>query len=265
VANAKKIPHPVSKRPSALQPLERLHADIVESPVPNASGKRYWASVTDEFSRWTWVLFLKNKSDFKEAFLGLLLPLEGTPNRRVQALHTDRGGESMSNDLRKILHTCGIATSATSAGSPESNGIAERTQGFIKIMMHPVLLASGLKPALWSECAAAATYVRNRLPHRLLHDKRPYDVLYGVLPDLSKLRIWVSMGGAKPYPLLSALLKGKAVAMVGYGDTSNWAPQDGYRVWDGNKVFVTRNVQFDEVPLLSGYARRNTVGGFSVT
>jgi hypothetical protein len=158
VANAKNVPHPISKRPSALQPLERLHADLVESPIPNVSGKRYWASVTtDEFSRWTWVLFLKNKSDFKEAFLGLLLCLEGTLNRCVLALHTDRGGEVMSNDLRQFLHTRGIVTSTTSAGSPESNGIAERTQGVIKSMMRPALLASGLKPGLWSECVAAAT------------------------------------------------------------------------------------------------------------
>jgi hypothetical protein len=53
VANAKNVSHPVSKRPSALQPMEQLHADLVESPIPNVSAKRYWASVTEEFSRWT--------------------------------------------------------------------------------------------------------------------------------------------------------------------------------------------------------------------
>jgi hypothetical protein len=69
------------------------------------------------------------------------------------------------------------------------------------------------------------------------------------------------MEGANPYPLLAGLLKGKAVARVGSGDTSPWAPQDGYRVWDGSKVIVTREVHFDEVPLPLGYVRRNTMGG----
>jgi hypothetical protein len=50
------------------------------------------------------------------------------------------------------------------------------------------------------------------------------------------------------------LLKGKKVAMVGYDDALPCAP-DGYRVWDGNKVFVTRDVQFEEIPLISGQGR----------
>jgi transposase InsO family protein len=86
----------------------------------------------------------------------------------------------------QCLHSCGIVTSTTSAGSTESNGIAERAQGVLKRMMRPDLLASGVAPALSSESHPCP---QSSPPHRSLHENSPNEILHGVLPDRSKFRI----------------------------------------------------------------------------
>jgi len=54
---------------STNKPLELLHIDLF-GPIQTASlsGKRYGFVIVDDFSRFTWVLFLKNKYDSFEAF-----------------------------------------------------------------------------------------------------------------------------------------------------------------------------------------------------
>lgn len=46
-------------------------------------------------------------------------------------IHTDRGSSFMSEELRNFLHSRGIATSRTTAYSPQANGQVERLNGTI--------------------------------------------------------------------------------------------------------------------------------------
>ena len=52
----------------ALAPLELIHSDLMSFPTPPFFGARYVLTFIDEFSKHTWVYFLKYKSDVFDSF-----------------------------------------------------------------------------------------------------------------------------------------------------------------------------------------------------
>ena len=61
--------------------------------VPSLGGSRYYVSFIDEFSKMTWIYFLKKKLDAFERFLEFKSLVENQTNRKIKVLRTDNGGE----------------------------------------------------------------------------------------------------------------------------------------------------------------------------
>ena len=53
--------------------------------------------------------------------------------------------------------------------------------------VHAMLTDSGLPKSLWVEAFNTATYVRNRTLTSVLDGRTPYDMVYGIKPDLADL------------------------------------------------------------------------------
>jgi hypothetical protein len=94
---------------------------------------------------------------------------------------TDNEGELSKGGMRKICEE-GIRLSTTVPYHPASNGIAERTVGVL--MLHD----SGLPKFLWAEAFSTATYVHNMTSKKALGGLTPFEVLYGMKPDVQDLR-----------------------------------------------------------------------------
>ena len=61
-------PFPVGRASCAKAPLELIHNDLMSLPTPSFSGAQYVLTFIDDFSRRTWVYFLKYKSDVFDSF-----------------------------------------------------------------------------------------------------------------------------------------------------------------------------------------------------
>jgi hypothetical protein len=63
------VPHPAKNVLTTTRPLELLHMDIF-GPVAYVSigGNKYGFVIVDDYSRYTWVLFMKDKSKVHEIF-----------------------------------------------------------------------------------------------------------------------------------------------------------------------------------------------------
>ncbi len=53
--------------------------------------------------------------------------------------------------------------------------------------MHTMLTDSGLLKSLWVEAFNTVTYVRNRMLTSVLDSRMPYDMVYGIKPNLADL------------------------------------------------------------------------------
>jgi hypothetical protein len=108
-----------------------------------------------------------------------------------------------------------------------------------------MLVHSAAPTAFWAEALATATHLVNRRRCRATGQVTPFELLFGVPPDYSELRVF----GCLCYPNLSATAPNKlaprsvACTFIGY-------PSDhrGYRCFDleSRHVYTSRHVVFDE-------------------
>ncbi|CAH9057264.1 unnamed protein product [Cuscuta europaea] len=73
--------------------LETVHTDICGPITPSSfSGRRYFITFIDDYTRKTWVYFLKEKSEAFKTFKNFKAEVEKTIGLKVKALRSDRGG-----------------------------------------------------------------------------------------------------------------------------------------------------------------------------
>eukprot|EP00253_Pinus_taeda_P009176 PITA_09176 len=80
----------------ASAPLQIVHSDLCGPlPVASFSGCKYFLTFIDEFSRRTWVYFLKLKSEVFNTFLAFKAFVEKQSGHQILKLRTDNGGDML--------------------------------------------------------------------------------------------------------------------------------------------------------------------------
>jgi len=87
--------------------------------------------------------------------------------------------------MRDICKRDSIKLHTTVPYHPASNGVAERAIGVLTATARAMLHDTGLPKKLWVEAFSTATYLRNRTPTRALDGLTPFELLYGMKPDLA--------------------------------------------------------------------------------
>ena len=86
-----KNPFPKSE-PKTKGTLELIHSDVC-GPIPSTylSGYEYYVTFIDEYSRNTWIYFLKTKSEVFGKFKEFNALIENHTERRIKTLKRDNG------------------------------------------------------------------------------------------------------------------------------------------------------------------------------
>ena len=97
-----------SKR--AKQILELVHSDVFGLVKVSSLGKSmYYVSFIDDFSRNTWIYFLKMKSKVFDRFKEFKALVENETEKKIRVLRTDNDGEFCSKEFEEFYKKCGIA------------------------------------------------------------------------------------------------------------------------------------------------------------
>jgi len=226
--------------------LDLIHMDLC-GPLEESIGKsKYIATFLDDYSGYSAVVLLKQKSDTYNAIRDTFSMFETQTERRIKAARSDNGGEYMSNILREYFKEKGIDHQTTMAYSPQSNGKAERLNRTLMEKTRAMLSEANLPESLWGEAITTANYLRNRSP-TANKDLTPWELFFGKKPDLSNLRpfgceAFVHIPKKKRSKLGDTAEKG---IMVGY-------MPNGYRILlDDNTVQTSRDVVFNETDTLT--------------
>jgi hypothetical protein len=100
----------------AKKPLELIHSDVF-GPVKQTSVSGMWYMVTfiDDYSRYVWVFFMKEKYETFSKFLEFKTTVEGEVRKKIRCLRSDNGGEYTSEEFNRYLKECGIRHQFTCA------------------------------------------------------------------------------------------------------------------------------------------------------
>lgn len=118
---------PKESESRAKKPLELIHTDVCGPIKPGSLGNsNYFLLFIDDFSRKTWVYFLKQKLEVFGVFKKFKAVVEKESGYKIKAMRSDRGGEFTSNEFQEFCEANGIRRPMTVPRSPQQNGVAER-------------------------------------------------------------------------------------------------------------------------------------------
>jgi transposase InsO family protein len=95
-------------------------------PTSSISGYVYYVSFIDDYSRKTWIYFLKSKDEVFSKFKEFKALIENLSERKIKILRSDNGGEYTSKEFVSFCRDVGIKRELTTPYNPQQNGVAER-------------------------------------------------------------------------------------------------------------------------------------------
>jgi transposase InsO family protein len=91
----------------------------------------------DDYTRMTWVCFLKKKSKAFECFRVFKELVENETDLKIKCLRSDNGGEFTSNEFRDFCEEQGIKRQFSTTRTPQQNGVVERKTKLYKKWPEP--------------------------------------------------------------------------------------------------------------------------------
>ncbi|GJR86296.1 integrase, catalytic region, zinc finger, CCHC-type containing protein [Tanacetum coccineum] len=217
MGKSKKIPHKPKSEDTNQEKLYLLHMNLC-GPIRVASvnGKKYILVIVDDYSRFTWVKFLRSKD------------------------------EALDFIINEYYEKVGISHETSVARSPQQNGVVERSNRTLIEVARTMLIYTKALLFLWAEAVATACYTQNRSIIRLRHGKTPYELLHDKPPDLSFFHVF----GALCYPTNDNENLGKLQPKADIGIFIGYAPtMKAFRIYNRRtkRIIETIHVDFDEL------------------
>jgi len=127
------------------QPLEMLHMDLCgPMRITSRGGKRYVLILVDDYSRFTWTLFLASNDETFENFLVFLKKIEKRVGHSLVYLRSDHGKEFANSSFIDYCNEHGVDHNFSAPRRPQQNGVVERENRTPEDMSRTMLIASGL-------------------------------------------------------------------------------------------------------------------------
>ncbi|WVZ52229.1 hypothetical protein U9M48_003311, partial [Paspalum notatum var. saurae] len=209
------------------------------------SGNNYGFVIVDDFSRYTWVYFLEDKTKVAHVFSKFAKRAQNEFNTSLVKIRSDNGREFDNTNIEEYCDEVGIKHEFSATYTPQQNGVVERKNRTLITLARSMLDEYGTSEKFLAEAINTACYASNRLyPHCLL-DKTPYELLNGRKPNISYFRVF----GCKCYIYKKRQHLGKFQRRCDIGFLLGYSSKSkAYRVFNNATGMVEEmyDVEFDE-------------------
>nr|GEY72382.1 integrase, catalytic region, zinc finger, CCHC-type, peptidase aspartic, catalytic [Tanacetum cinerariifolium] len=227
--------------------------------IASINGKRYVLVIVDDYSRYTWVHFLRSKDEAPAVIITFLKRITVLLQSPIIIIRTGNGTKFKNQVLKEYFDSVGISHQMSSVRTPQQNGVVERRNRTLVVAARTMLIFSRAPLFLWAEAIATACFTQNRSIIHRRFNKTPYELINGRKPDISFLHVF----GALCYPkndredIGKLGAKGDIGFFIGYS-----ADSCAYRIYNRQtkKIIETMNVSFDEL-LAMDFKQRSSKPG----
>jgi transposase InsO family protein len=94
-------------------------------PSSSIRGYVYYVSFIDDYSRKTWIYFLKTKDEVFNKFKEFKALIANLSERKIKILWSDNGGEYTSREFVNFCKYVGIRRELTTLYNPQQNSVVE--------------------------------------------------------------------------------------------------------------------------------------------
>ncbi|GJS84682.1 retrovirus-related pol polyprotein from transposon TNT 1-94 [Tanacetum coccineum] len=227
LGKSKKSSHQPKAEDTNQEKLYLLHMDLCgPMRVASINGKRYILVIVDDYSRFTWVRFLKTKDEAPAAIIKCIKNIQVRLKATVRNVRTDNGTEFVNQTLREW----------------RNRTLVESTQTMPIFSKAPLFL--------WTEAINTACYTQNRSLICLRYNKTPYELMQDKKPDLSFFHVF----GSLCYPTNDHEDLGKFDAKADIGIFVGYTPaKKAFRIYNRRTWIITKTIQvtFDELTAMA--------------
>nr|GEZ01720.1 hypothetical protein [Tanacetum cinerariifolium] len=124
--------------------------------IPSINGKRYVLVIVDDYSRYTWVHFLRSKDEAPEVIKTFLKRITVLLQSPVIIIRTNNVTEFKNQVLKEYFDSVGISHQMSSVRTPRQNGVVERRNRTLVEAARTRLIFSRAPLFLWAEAIATA-------------------------------------------------------------------------------------------------------------
>ena len=184
--------HPVKNMVTTIRPLELLHMDLFG---PNAyisiGGNKYSFVIVDDYSRFTWVFFLKDKSETQAIFKKFARRAQREFNVKIKKVRSDNGTEFRNTNIEEFLDEEGIKHEFSVPYTPQQNGVVERkNRTLIEAARTMLDEYKTSQKEFWAEAVNTACHAINRLYLHKARNKTAYELLTGNKPKVDYFQVF---------------------------------------------------------------------------
>nr|GEZ73302.1 hypothetical protein [Tanacetum cinerariifolium] len=230
LGKSKKHTHKPKTENTNLEVLNTLHMDLC-SPmrVQIINEKKYILVIVDDYSRFTWVKFLRLKDETLEVVIKFLQQIQVGLNKTIRYIRRDNDTKFVNQTLTEYYESIGIFHQKKVPRTPQQNDVVERRN-------RTLVEATGMM---------------------LIFSKTPYELVHNKKPDLIFFRVF----GALCYPTNDSEDLGKLQPTTDIGIFVGYAPsRKGYRIYKKRtqRIMETIHVQFDKLTELIALVHLST-------
>jgi hypothetical protein len=167
--------------------------DLFGPSRKEGTGKEnYFMLIIDDYSRLTWVAFLKEKSEAFEKFKVFKALIENQTGKRLKAIRSDRGGEFISWKFKEFCDKHGIKREYTIPRNPQQNGVVERQNRSVQQMARSMMNERNISQTYWVEEIHTVVHILNKAHLKPHSGKTPYELWFGRPASIKHFKVFGS-------------------------------------------------------------------------
>jgi len=191
-------PHPAKNILTSSRPLKLLHMDLF-GPITYISigGNKYGLVIVDDFSRFTWVFFVHDKSEVQGIVKKFIRRAQNEFELKIKNVRSDNGSEFRNTNVEEFLDEEGIKHEFSAPYTHQQNGIMERKNRKLIEAARTMLDEYKTPDIFWAEAINTVCHAINHLYIHKYLGKTPYEIITGNKPKVHYFRVF----GCKCYIL----------------------------------------------------------------
>jgi hypothetical protein len=217
----------------------------LDQPHTRIGGNKYGFVIVDDFTRYTWVFFLVDKSDVFVTFKTFIKRIYNEFETTIKKVRSDNGSKFKNIRVDNLCDEFRIRHQFSAKYTPQSNSLVERKNRTLIDMARSILSEYNVSHSFWTESINTACYYSNRLYCHPLKEMTPYELLNDRKPNIAYFQIFC----CKCYILKKGTRLSKFEKkydegfLLGYSTTSKT-----YIVWNlaSGTLEEVHDVEFDE-------------------
>ena len=119
--------------------------------------------VVNDFTRYTWVVLLKSKSDAPEHIEALCTRLQNKKNMKIDQIRSDHGKEFENSYMESFCTRSGISQEFSAPITLQQNGVVERKNKVIQEIARAMLHNKDVARNLWREAINTACHTVSKV------------------------------------------------------------------------------------------------------